>query len=648
MPAPSSRSGLRTLLLASLPASLFFFPQTALAQRTGENALRSAEDAFGSSIGAESIGLYSPDNVRGFSPFSAGNVRIEGLYLDAVTGFNGRLVRGSTVRVGISAQGYPFPAPTGIADFRLRLPGDEPALSVVASGESYGTIRGEADFQLPVTSRLAIGGGISASSDKAVWGNSGIHASAAAIARWQPLEGVEIIPFWSGLVHRSEDTQPRYVMAGAFLPPKVERGAYLAQPWALFNAEDVNYGTIGRYSSGNFSLAAGLFRSLFQNDGSYSDLYLDVSREGLAAQHLVVASPDLKRAGTSGEVRASFAFPDGPRRHGLIANLRARDQDRRYGGSTSADFGPASIFDPGIVPEPDFVFGAQSQDEIRQVSAGIGYEGRWTGVGELTLGLQKSHYRKTVLAPGVDIPATRASPWLFNAAAAVHLSSRWALYGGFTRGLEESGVAPDTAINRDEAPPALLTRQYDGGVRWAPAPGIRLVAGFFNVEKPYFNVDPDRIFRRLGEVRHRGAEISFTGEITPNLNLVAGAVLLDARVLGEAAEAGLTGERPVGSTRRTMILNAEYRPPSIPGLAFDLGINSFGDRVANSQNSLSVPASNLVNAGLRYQWQLAGRPTTIRVQLVNLLNEYVWELRGSNAFFYNAPRHVAVRLTRDF
>jgi iron complex outermembrane recepter protein len=647
VPAPTPRAGVGRLLLASLPVPLLLTSQAVDAQRSGENVLRSAEDAFGSSLGAESIGLYSPDNVRGFSPFSAGNVRIEGLYLDAVTGFNGRLVRGSTVRVGISAQGYPFPAPTGIADFRLRLPGDEPALSVVASGESYGTVRGEADFQLPLSNRLSIGGGLSASSDKAIWGSSGVHASAALLARWRPIEGAEIIPFWSGLVHRSEDTQPRFVMAGDFLPSKVERGAYLAQPWALFNAEDVNYGTVGRYSSGNFSIAAGIFRSLFQNDGSYSDLFLNTTPDGMA-QHVVVAAPDFKRGGTSGEVRASLAFPDGPRRHGLIVNIRARDQDRLYGGSTSVDLGPASIFDPGIAPEPEFVFGARNRDEISQLSAGIGYEGRWAGIGELTLGVQKTRYRKTVDIPGVATPPTEASPWLFNAAAALHLSSRWALYGGFTRGLEESGVAPDTAINRDDAPPALLTRQYDGGLRWAPTQGIRLVAGFFNVEKPYFNLDPARIFRRLGEVRHRGLEISFTGEVTPNLNLVAGAVLLDARVLGEAVEAGLVGNRPVGSTRRTIIFNAEYRPPSVPGLALDLGMNSYGDRVANSLNTLSVPAWNLVNAGLRYQWQLAGRPTTVRLQLVNLLNEYVWELRGSNAFFYNAPRHLAVRITRDF
>ena len=54
----------------------------AKAQRTQENAITSASDAFGTSIGNETIGLYRDNNVRGFSPITAGNRRIEGLYFD--------------------------------------------------------------------------------------------------------------------------------------------------------------------------------------------------------------------------------------------------------------------------------------------------------------------------------------------------------------------------------------------------------------------------------------------------------------------------------------------------------------------------------------------------------------------------------------
>ncbi len=88
----------------------------ALAQRTDENAIADAEDAFGSSDGGEDLGLYGPFDVRGFSPIDAGNVRIEGIYVDRQADLSPRLVEGSRIRVGPSAASYAFPAPSGVVD----------------------------------------------------------------------------------------------------------------------------------------------------------------------------------------------------------------------------------------------------------------------------------------------------------------------------------------------------------------------------------------------------------------------------------------------------------------------------------------------------------------------------------------------------
>src|SRR4051812_8801921 len=109
-------SGARDAVAAALAAIVLLAAPKAFAQRAGENAVASADDAFGTSVGTESTGLYSTTNARGFSPIQAGNVRIEGLYFDQQSQLSNRIFSGSTVRVGISAQAYPFPAPTGIAD----------------------------------------------------------------------------------------------------------------------------------------------------------------------------------------------------------------------------------------------------------------------------------------------------------------------------------------------------------------------------------------------------------------------------------------------------------------------------------------------------------------------------------------------------
>src|SRR5262245_37993432 len=85
------------------------------AQRASEDIVKSAEDAFGTSVGNENIGLYTMTDARGFSPKDAGNLRMEGLYFDYVGLFGQAnvLLRSTNMRVGLSAQSYPFPAPTG-------------------------------------------------------------------------------------------------------------------------------------------------------------------------------------------------------------------------------------------------------------------------------------------------------------------------------------------------------------------------------------------------------------------------------------------------------------------------------------------------------------------------------------------------------
>ena len=90
--------------------------------RADENAVTQAEDAFGFSVGRETIGIYNAGQARGFSPTAAGNVRIDGLYFDPVFGLQSTLVDSVSIKVGLSAQGYPFVAPSGIVDQSLRRP----------------------------------------------------------------------------------------------------------------------------------------------------------------------------------------------------------------------------------------------------------------------------------------------------------------------------------------------------------------------------------------------------------------------------------------------------------------------------------------------------------------------------------------------
>ena len=123
------RSWLPCPALGALLALPFAAPAAAQ-NRSSDNAVTQAEDAFGFSVGRESIGIYNAGQVRGFSPTAAGNVRIEGLYFDPIFGLSDMLVGSTSVKVGLSAQGYPFAAPSGIVDQTLRRPGQEMPLNI--------------------------------------------------------------------------------------------------------------------------------------------------------------------------------------------------------------------------------------------------------------------------------------------------------------------------------------------------------------------------------------------------------------------------------------------------------------------------------------------------------------------------------------
>jgi iron complex outermembrane recepter protein len=629
----------------SVTAILLATAAPALAQRTGENAVASAQDAFGTSVGSERVGLYFPQSARGFSPVQAGNVRINGMYFDYQTDLNGRLISGSNVRVGLTAQGYPFPAPTGVADFSLRLPGSEAVASTVVGIGPFGGPRLEVDAQLPVSETLGVAAGIGVNQEEQYYGGRRRLLTAAGVARWRPAENLEIIPFWSMLDNKGDEGQPIIFTAGAYLPPQFERRRYFGPEWAENESQGFNYGLLSTFGFGDWTVRGGAFRSVAHNLRNFNVLFLNSSPDG-ESDRVVIHEAGRRSASTSGELRLTRQVVEGDRLHLVHLMTRGRMQDRRYGGSQRFDFGRGRIDEAILTPEPALAQGPQTTDEVRQLTAGLGYEGRWRDVGELSLGVQRTFYEKAVVRPSGALPVSEASPWLFNGTLSVLAGRDLVFYAGYTKGLEESPVAPEIAVNRGEAPPAIITEQMDAGFRYAITPALRLVAGMFDVRKPYFALDPSRVFRELGEVRNRGIEVSLAGQITPRLSIVLGGVFLDATVSGDQVDLGLIGRRPVGSSGRTITGALNWDLPWVQGLSLDLAYESTADRIANSANTFVIPARYVVALGGRYRFDILDKPATFRAQLASVNNPYGYNNLGEG-FYYNPPRRLQMSLTVD-
>ncbi|WP_374660214.1 TonB-dependent receptor domain-containing protein [Inhella sp.] len=609
-----------------------------------DQAVKAAADAFGTSVGRENIGLYSTGNVRGFSPTAAGNVRIDGLYFDQVWSISSRLRTASQVRVGLSAQGFVFPAPTGIVNQLLRRPGAQGSGELSLSADHWGGRYLDLDFAQPLGQGLGLTGGLSA--QRIRYGNGtraeGFNASLALW--WRPHEGRELAAFVSEHHTPSDQIAPLVIPALAE-PPAFRTGRRFDGPaWSHYRGTQRNQGLLLKETlAPDWVLRAGAFHSESDDARNVTHLLLNADAAGRGERRLFVDPPS-RLASNSGELRLSHTRRGERWLQRWHLQWTARERERRYGGSARVDLGSGAFGAPVTAPEPALAFGAQSRDRVQQQGLGLAVELRDTRW-ELGAGVQQARYRKRLAQPGLPEVEDRATPLLGNLGAAWHAAPGWVLYAGTARGLEESGVAPPLASNRNQALPAIETTQRDAGLRWQLAPDLRVVAGVFDVRKPYFNLDADQLFTQLGEVRHRGVEASLSGRPSPSLRLLAGAVWMQPRVRGQAVSLGRVASRPVGQPEQQFKLNAVWTPAEAPSLSLDAALSHASRQAATRDNRVWLPAFSTLDLGLRWRLDAPARPASLRLLVSNALDAHGHELRGAGTYAERAPRQVSLTLS---
>ena len=629
---------------------------TVRAQHASDDPVASANDGFGLTLGLESIGLYGPGFVRGFNPQTAGNVRIDGLYFDQQGPLSNRVVEGSTIRIGVSEIGYAFPAPTGIVDYNLRHPGNGmPSATIVTSAGPFEARGVSIDGSLPLVStelQLPMGASYQISTQTPFGspnpGYTSTVANVGATPQWKPNDRLTFRGIFDWTRTTNAKTLPIVLTAGDYQPPETPRG-YYGQNWAEGRSLAENYGGIVvAQLSPDWSLAAGVFRSVADNPISYADLYLNTLPNG-SAEQFMVGYPDQRTSSTSGEARLTGHFGTGSWHQDLILLARGRDTLALYGGSDVIDLGPALI-DQGIqAPEPAFTYSGRTHDRTELWSAGAAYRAQWQGRGDFAFGVQQESYDKDVTSS--DLPETHLTdhPLRIYGTAALAVTDRVTAYAGYTQGLEDSGVAPSNAENRGAILPDARTWQTDAGIRYQLTPKVKFIAGVFEIQKPYFNLDTSNVDRQLGLQRATGLELSASGEVIRNFNIAAAVLWGEVKVIGPNLQAEGVGSIALNQARFTGTINASYKLPRLPALSADMAILHFGPYPASIDDVAQAPGGTLVALGGRYRFRILGAPATLRVQVQNLTNIYFWNLSFNAPLFTQyQPRALFCYLTADF
>lgn len=635
-------------LLVSLVSPLS--AKRAYSQRADDNAVQSAEDAFGTQIDQQSIGLYSPTNVRGFSPQQAGNLRIDGLYFDQVTIVtNPCLIRDTTIRIGIAAQKFSFPAPSGIVDLQLRTPGDKEIGSLIASYGPFAYSEAALEYQLP-TKDQKLGVDICAQFEHDFdydAAQDSHRESFSVIGNVQPSDKIQITPFVA-YVGGSESRMLPELFTGAdtSLPPFREN-QLSAQADSNFGWEQLTAGVVSAIElPGQWHIRSGIFYSR-ENDPANYNPYLLLDAQGLES-FMDVTPPHLSTS-LSGEVRAIWNNKGSSASDDVELNIRFRDSSKEFGGDDVVDYGPATLLDRSQFPAFVPTFSPTTTDAVDQVNIGATWSRSWGQQNSVSLGAMLVDYRRSIDTPGQEKVQTRESVGRVSAQATHELWRNATWYGSFIQGFEDSPVAPLVATNRGEPPLSSLTWQADTGIRLELGKSLHIVVGAYEIGKPWIAQDSAGVYVANGNLRSQGLEGSLAYH-QDALTVIAGLVGTTSTVSSIPNGNGVQIE-PLGTVPLTFTVNADFAPDNWRGFGVSSQLWRYSSQRVAYYQPIATPSLTTIGAGVRYQKHLtqgAVSNWSVRLDAFNLTNAAGLHLSNTGWVQPEDQRRIMLTLSADW
>lgn len=625
-------------------AACFAITFVACTAAADDNAVTSAADAFGERVGTEQSGLYSETQVRGFDLNDSGAYRIDDAYFSRAAALNDPVLAGVGVRVGVNAVRLAYPAPSGVVNYRLRQAGPVNQLRLGMGWRDFGTqvIQGDGSYR---DGAFSVAGGF-------VWrplfrlagGNEGRAFDLGGVGTWEIATDQRLRAF-ATLYRRGYDGDFAVLPAEAAVPPSLETFHQYSPSWADTQAVNSNIGALYDARVGGFTIDLAAFHSAFDIERTDYTL-LTIDRAGRTSA-TTFRNPDRNKRSDSTEARLGRQFDAGSIKHLATVSLRA---GRSVVDLTSTVAIPLGTFDLRSDDQPDGVelpwSGTRGHDTVEQVTASAGYGLAWRDVVQLRFAVHRNRYDKEVLSIAGIRTEGVSETTLYNTSAIVSLTDRTAVFGSWLTGLEESGVAPTSAINRDDVLPPVEAEQFELGLRRALTPGLTLIGAMFDVSKPTNGFRADRSFGLVGQVRHRGVEGSIAGQLNANTSVVIGAVAFEPKVTGPLVDAGSVGSRAAGISQ--VIANANIERQLGGDWSVDAGLSYTGERWADTANSFKTPAVTTLNIGTRRKFELAGRPAELRILGSNLTGVDGYRATPSGVLTPITPRTVRAMLTVTF
>jgi iron complex outermembrane receptor protein len=612
---------------------LLIIPLMANAQ-DGDNAVLRARDAFGERAGVEQVGLYTENQVRGFNLNDTASYRIDGLYVLREFQFPDTITTGVSVKVGVSAARLDYPSPSGVVDYRLEdaKPGAR-ELYVNFGLRDFGTrfIEGAGSYS-PEHGRWGVAVGAQSLFDQRFPNGTGGHNHGIGLVPvWRPSDQLRIRTVFS--VDRSTyngDYSIQSAVPGV-VPPKTG-----GKNLGVRNARVLRYSyNTGVLVDAEFSSRWSFQGSVFYADTQRApqDFTLVSLRPDSTADLTFIATENRHNRALTGGAILKYDVETASAAHTFSAAARGR-QSRELNESrppvrlgtidTRGDSFPSRPATPGLI--------SALNSDVDQLIGSLGYGGNYFDRLELRGGLHRSRYIKTVAQPSGARTRRVDNTWFYNASAVFAATDALTLFANTVKGVEESGVAPQNSVNRSEVLPPVTAKEYEVGARYALTPKLNLTVAGFDTTKLTSGLRPDGIFALVGEVNHRGAELSLNGEVLPGTNIVVGGMAMKPRLSGQLVDAGLIGRKPAAVSSSVGVISVDQKLGFAPGWSADARVSWQGPRSGNAANTIRVKGYATLGLGGRYAFDWSGTPLLLRFAVSNVVNKESYVVAPGNLF----------------
>ncbi|GAC1321842.1 MAG: hypothetical protein NVS3B11_13910 [Collimonas sp.] len=211
------------------------------------------------------------------------------------------------------------------------------------------------------------------------------------------------------------------------------------------------------------------------------------------------------------------------------------------------------------------------------------------------------------------------------------------LYAAYSKSFQPLADSFSFRANSDQLTPTQ-TVNHEVGVKLDVAARASLTAAVFDMSQTNIQVaDPanSNYSLPIGKQRTRGVELSFTGEIAPQWELVSGYAYMDGKIV-ESTERTSTGRPFQGNTAALTpkhSFNLWLKRKFSNGYYVAAGGRAESARFASPDNLTVLPGYGVLNLGGGYQV----KKFDIAVTLKNLLNRKYFVAAHSGANDYNMP-----------